>query len=380
MSLDAVETAPPAAAEAEALPVLRGTGPASAGRAAGRGETRAWHRRPTRLLPMLAVAAALIAGGVWWWLGARQWVTTDDAFIDVHMVHIAPEVAGRVARVLVDDNQQVAAGQLLVALDPATYRAKVDQAVANWAAAAGSLAEARAQRAADIADEEEARAEVGVAEANAANAAGQLKRTQSLVERQFASRQQLDNDLAGAHGTTSTLVAAQKKLAAAGAQLEVAASRIATAKANLDSAAAQQAEARLDLAYTWIVAPVAGRVAHQSVATGDYLEVGQNLMAVVPLKVWVTANFKETELDRMRVGQPVEIRIDSYPDKVFHGRVDSFEAGSGTAFSLLPPENATGNYVKVVQRVPVKIVFDDPPDPQFRLGPGMSVVPSVKLR
>jgi membrane fusion protein, multidrug efflux system len=178
----------------------------------------------------------------------------------------------------------------------------------------------------------------------------------------------------------SNLLASQNKLAAAEAQLRVVASQIDTAKANLKSAMAQEEQTRLDLDYTRVVAPEAGRVAHKTVAGGDYVQVGQNLMALVPLRVWVTANFKETQLDHMRVGQPVEIRIDSYPDKVFDGRVDSFEAGSGTAFSLLPPENATGNYVKVVQRVPVKIIFDEPPDPHFPLGPGMSVVPSVKVR
>jgi membrane fusion protein (multidrug efflux system) len=351
--------------------------PAAPVRRAG---SRARYRRPLRVLAALATAAALIVGAVSWWLDARQWVTTDDAFIDAHMVLIAPQVAGRLARVLAGDNERVAAGQLLVALDPAEYQAKLDQATANRAAAAGSLAQAKAQRIALIANEEEARAEVGVAEANAAHAASQLQRTQSLVERQFASRQQLDNDLANARSTSSTLLAAQKKLAAAGAQLEVAASQIATAKANLESASAHEEEARLDLAYTRVVAPEAGRVAHKNVAGGDYVQVGQNLMALVPLEVWVTANFKETQLDRIRIGQPVEIRIDSYPDKVFRGRVDSFAAGSGAAFSLLPPENATGNFVKVVQRVPVKIVFDSPPDPHFPLGPGMSVVPSVKVR
>ncbi len=268
----------------------------------------------------------------------------------------------------------------MVEIDPAYFQAKLDQAVANRAAAAGGLEQAKAQQAAASANVEEAHAEVGVAEANATNAAKQLKRTQPLVERQFASRQQLDNDLASARSTTSNLLANQKKLAAAEAQLQVAASQIDTAKANLKSAVAQEEQARLDLDYTRVVAPEAGRVAHKSVAGGDYVQVGQNLMALVPLKVWVTANFKETQLDHMRQGQPVEIRIDSYPDKVFHGHVDSFEAGSGAAFSLLPPENATGNYVKVVQRVPVKIVFDEPPDPHFPLGPGMSVVPSVKVR
>jgi membrane fusion protein (multidrug efflux system) len=345
-----------------------------------RQKTTAWYRGPLRLLVVLIVATAVIAGGVLWWLEARQWETTDDAFIDAHMVMVAPQVAGRVARVLVDDNQKVASGQLLVELDPAVFQAQLDQAAANRASAGGSLAQANAQQTVAAANEQEARAEVGVAEANATNAAHQLERTKPLVERQFASRQQLDNDLANAHSTSANLVAVQKKLASAEAQSQAAASQIDTAKANLKSAEAQEEQARLNLAYTRVVAPEAGRVAHKTVAIGDYVQVGQNLMALVPLKVWVTANFKETQLDHMRIGQPVEIRIDSYPDEVFHGHVDSFEAGSGSAFDLLPPENATGNYVKVVQRVPVKIVFDTPPDPHFPLGPGMSVVPSVKVR
>jgi membrane fusion protein, multidrug efflux system len=340
----------------------------------------AWHRRPLRLLVVLILAAAMITGGVLWWLQARQWESTDDAFIDTHMVMVAPQVAGRVARVLVDDNQEVAVGQLLVEIDPAYFQAQLDQAEANRAAAAGNLAQAKAQQAVALANVEQARAEVGVAEANATNAQRQLQRTQPLVERQFASRQQLDNDLANAHSTAANVLAVQKKLASDEAQAQSAASQIETAKANLKSAEAQVEQARLNFAYTRIVAPEAGRIAHKNVAIGDCVQIGQNLMALVPLKVWVTANFKETQLDHMRVGQPVEIRIDAYPDKVFHGHVDSFEAGSGAAFALLPPENATGNYVKVVQRVPVKIVFDTPPDPHFPLGPGMSVVPSVKVR
>ena len=340
----------------------------------------AWHRRPLLLLVVPVLAAAMVTGGVMWWLEARQWETTDDAFIDTHMVMIAPQVAGRVARVLVDDNQKVAAGELLVELDPAIFQAQLDQAAANREAATGGLEQAKAQKAVALANAQEARAQVAVAEANATNAARQLQRTEPLVQRQFASRQQLDNDLANAHSTSANLDAAQKKLSSTEAQLQVAESQIDTGKANLKSAMAQEEQARLNLAYTKVVAPEAGRVAHKNVAIGDYVQIGQNLMALVPLKVWVTANFKETQLDHMRVGQPVDIRIDSYPDKVFDGHVDSFEAGSGSAFDLLPPENATGNYVEVVQRVPVKIVFDTPPDPQFPLGPGMSVVPSVKVR
>jgi membrane fusion protein (multidrug efflux system) len=226
--------------------------------AAGK-QTSPWYCRPSRLLAVLIAIIAITAGGALWWLQARQWESTDDAFIDVHMVRIAPQVGGRVARVLVDDNQEVAAGQLMVEIDPAYFQAKLDQATANHAAAAGSLEQAKAQRAAAVANAEEARAEVGVAEANAANATSQLKRTQPLVERQFASRQQLDNDLASARSTSSNLLASQKKLAAAEAQLDVATSQIDTAKANLKSAVALEDQAQLDLGYTRVVAPEAGQ-------------------------------------------------------------------------------------------------------------------------
>jgi membrane fusion protein (multidrug efflux system) len=138
--------------------------------------------------------------------------------------------------------------------------------------------------------------------------------------------------------------------------------------------------AELQLSYTKIYAPVSGRITRRTVEVGDYVEVGQELTAIVPDDLYVTANYKETQLTLMRPGQPVEIRIDAFPKKVFKGRVDSIQRGSGAAFSLLPPENATGNYVKIVQRVPVKIVFDEPPDPAYPLGPGMSVVPEVRIR
>ena len=338
-------------------------------------------RRPV-LLPILIAIAGVgaIGGGVWWWLQARQYESTDDAFIDVHMVRVAPQVAGRVALVPVDDNQTVAVGQLLVKIDPAPLEAKLAQAVANQANAAASLAQAKAERAVVEANAAQASAQVGVAQANASNAAIQLKRSQALAASLALSRQQLDDATANAASTAANLMAAQKSQASAEAQLIVTESRIEAAEAALTSARAQVEQARLDLSYTEIFASEAGTIAHKNVSPGDYVLVGQNLMALVPLKVWITANFKESQLALMRVGQPVEISIDAYPEKTFHGHVDSFQRGSGPAFSLLPPENATGNYVKVVQRVPVKVVFDDPLDPSRPLGPGMSVVPSVKVR
>jgi membrane fusion protein, multidrug efflux system len=341
---------------------------------------RARRRLLIGLLALLAIIA--IAGGADWWVHARNWVSTDDAFIDVHMVQVSPQVAGRVSAVPVHDNQEVQAGQPLVELDPADFQAKLDQAVANQESAAGQLAQARAQLAVAQAGLDQARAEVGVADANATNAATNLKRSQELarVGSMALSRQQFDNDTATARSTSASLAAAQHKVAVADAQLALNETQVATAGAGVRAAAAQVQQARLNLSYTEIRASVAGRIASKNVAVGDYVQVGQNLMALVPDEVWVTANFKETDLDHMRVGQPVEIYVDAYPEKVFHGHVDSFQAGSGAAFSLLPPQNATGNYVKVVQRVPVKIVFASPPGGHWLLGPGMSVEPYVKIR
>jgi membrane fusion protein (multidrug efflux system) len=374
------ETAPPAAerqAPAQRAAELRERDAISPAKIA-----RSRHRRLLRIGVILALVIAVGVGAAEWWRAARNWVGTDDAFIDVHMVQISPQVAGRVARVLVGDNQQVRAGQPLLDIDPADFQARLDQAAANEKSAQGTLAQARAQLAVARADRDELRAEVGVAQANATNAAIDLARYRALarINSSALSRQQLDNATAAARSSAANLTAAQRKVAAAEAQLAYARTRLQTAEAGVQAAAAQVEEARLDLSYTRLRAPEAGHIAHLSVAIGDYVQIGQALMALVPNEVWVTANFKETDLDHMRVGQPVDITVDAYPGKTFRGRVDSFQAGSGAAFSLLPPENATGNYVKVVQRVPVKITFDDPPNARPMLGPGMSVVPYVRIR
>lgn len=339
-------------------------------------------RRRRLLIVLVALAIAAAVGGVIWWLDARNWVSTDDAFIQVHMVQVSPQVAGRVARVLVDDNEAVRAGLPLVEIDPADFKVKLDQTVADQQSAAGKLAQARAQLAVSKANLDEATALVGVAEADTNNAAINLARDQKLAQMHSMalSQQQLDNDAAIARRNAANLRAAKQKAEAAEAQVELAGTQVQTAEAGLKAAAAQVEQARLNLSYTEIRAPEAGHIAHKSVAAGDYVQVGQNLMALVPDDIWVTANFKETDLAHIRIGDPVDIEVDAYPGKTFHGRVDSFQAGSGAAFALLPPENATGNYVKVVQRVPVKIVFDQLPAPRWVLGPGMSVVPHVRIR
>ena len=376
MSLD---QAAPAVRERQA-PARRAAEPLPRDRIAPAAVARPRYRRRLRIGVILALVIAAGVGAAEWWLEARNWVSTDDAFIDVHMVQVSPQVAGRVARVLVADNRQVRAGQLLLALDPAAFQARLDQALANQKSAQGTLAQARAQLAVALANRDELRAEVGVAEVNAANAATDLARDQALarIDSSALSRQHLDNATTAARGSAANLIAGQRKIAAAEAQVAYARTRIETAAAGVQAATAQVRQAALDLSYTRLRAPVAGHIAHLAAAVGDYVQIGQALMALVPDGVWVTANFKETDLAVLRVGQPVAITVDAYPGVTFHGHVDSLQAGSGAAFTLLPPENATGNYVKIVQRVPVKIVFDNPPA-HVALGPGMSVVPSVRV-
>jgi membrane fusion protein (multidrug efflux system) len=337
-----------------------------------------WYKKPLWWVVGLLVIAALAVGITLWWLHARQYESTDDAFIDAHIVLVAPQVAGRVQQVLVKDNQDVSKGQLLLKIDPAEYQVALDQAQAALAEAQGKLAQAQAQKSVADANAAQAQAQVQVVQANARNAQQELNRYQQL-SRAAVSQQQLDNATAAATSSAAQVQAAQKQAAAAAAQANAAVTAIATAKATVASAQAKIDQANLMLSYTQIRATEAGLVTRKSVVPGNYIQVGQQLMAIVPHEVWVTGNYKETQLADMKPGQPVEISVDAYPDLDLHGHVDSIQAGSGAVFSLLPPQNATGNYVKVVQRVPVKITFDSLPD-HPRLAPGMSVEPTVKVR
>jgi membrane fusion protein, multidrug efflux system len=340
-----------------------------------RGRRRRW----LITLIALVVIGAVVAGGTAWWIAASRWISTDDAFIDTHIIQVSARVAGRVKAVLANDNQEVAAGQPLVALDPADFETALAQTLANLESARGQLAEARAQLPVARANLDVARAEVAAARAVSANAEANLKRDEALT-RMAISQQTIDNDTATARSDAANLAAARQKVVASEAQLALNQTQIETAEAGVRAAAARVTQARLNRSYTVIRAPDAGHITNETVAPGNYVQVGQALAALVPNRVWVTANYKETDVGRMRVGDPVEIHIDAYPGRVFHGKVQSIQAGSGAAFSMLPPENATGNYVKVVQRVPVKITFDDDPGAHGLLGPGMSVEPYVRIR
>jgi membrane fusion protein (multidrug efflux system) len=386
--------------------------------------------RRTVLLGLIAVGlVATLIGGVPYVRSAMTHESTDDAFIDGHVVAISPKVASYVAQVRIDDNWHVNAGDLLVELDPRDFEARLAQARANVAAAVaqhqGATINVRvvrttsgagvqqaeagvqtAQRQVDGARSrlEQARAQVAAAEAEAVRARADAQRYERLAQEGFVSLQDRDNAVAKDRMAAANLDAARKAEQAAAdgirqseAQLEEARAHLASAKAAPDQVAYSQAQAEqvaaqiaqleavvhqaeLDLSYTKIYAPEAGRITRKTVEPGAYVQVGQTLFSIVPDRMWVTGNFKETQLRYMRPGQPATLRVDAYPDRRFKGHVDSIQAGAGARFSLLPPENATGNYVKVVQRVPVKILIDEPPDPTHLLGPGMSVVPEVKVR
>lgn len=423
---------------------------------------------------MIIAAIVLLVGltfGVRHFVYASAHETTDDAFIESHVVQISPKVTGHIARVYVTDNQHVKKGDLLAEIDSRDYQARlaqakatelaaqskaqaasinvnvtsktagagveqasssvqtaksnVDNARAAVEAARGRFEQSQAQVGTAQANAESARAQVAAAEAEATRANADAQRYAELYKQDVISRQQYDNAVTTSRTATATLEAARKRAAAAETQVsearaaaqaaqgsvqqaqaqvgvaqsqvgeaagrlaaanaapeQVAASRaqVATASADIEQASAAVEQAELNLSYTKIYAPEDGTVTKKAVEEGMFVQVGQALMAVVPDEVWVIANFKETQLDAIHPGQPVEIKVDAYPSKTFKGHVDSIQTGTGARFSMLPPENATGNYVKVVQRVPVKIVFDEQPDPDHPIGPGMSVEPEVRVK
>lgn len=305
--------------------------------------------------------------------------STDDAFIAGHVTVVSPRVSGPVVRLLIHDNQEVKEGDPLLEIDPRDYETKLAQAGADLAVAQGQLEQAKAQVAVDEAKAAQQLAAVTAAEATARLAAADLQRYQS-VESRAVSRTQLDSEHTLADSTAASLEVARQQAKAAAAQVDLSRASLVTAAAGVQQGKAKMEQAQLDVSYTKIAAPVDGRVTQRTVEKGAYVQTGASLLALVQTNVWVVANFKETQLALMRPGQPVRIRVDAFPGRDFKGKVDSLQAGSGAQFSLLPPENAVGNYVKVVQRVPVKIVFDEPLDPQLDIAPGMSVEPHVKVK
>lgn len=334
--------------------------------------------RRRHLFASLAVLSVSLATGIYYLVYVAPYESTDDAFIAAHVTPVAPQVAGRVLKLLVKDNEEVKPGQVLVQIDPSDYEAKLDQQRASLTAAQSRLGQANAQFIADQARVGQEKANVVAAEAQAKQAGADYKRYQAVGDLGVSASQL---ELAGtqARSAAAQVDAARNKELAAEAQGTLDQASIQTAAAEVQRSEAAVRQAELDLSYTQVRASEAGYVTHRTVETGAYIQPGQALLAIVPRQVWVVANFKETQLTHMRPGQPVEVRVDAYPQVKFKGHVDSIQHGSGASFSLLPPENASGNYVKVVQRVPVKIVLDNADGANHVLGPGMSVEPEVKV-
>jgi membrane fusion protein (multidrug efflux system) len=337
--------------------------------------------QPRRRRILLIAAAVLVAGaglGGYYWAFVAPYESTDDAFVEADVTPIAPQVAGRVLRVAVSDNQEVRPGALLFEIDPSDYQTRLEQRQAELVAAQGKREQAVAQISVDRAKVEQERASVAAAAAEAKRAEADFRRFQEVGSLAVSASQV---DLAGtqAQSSAAQVSVALNRQRAMEAQLGLDQADIETARAEVVRAEAAVRQAQLDLSYTRIVAPVAGFVTHRGVQPGDYVQIGQPQLAVVPRQVWIIANFKETQLARMHRGQPVAITVDAYPGLKLNGHVDSVQAGAGARFSLFPPENASGNYVKVVQRVPVKITLDDGEGTQV-LGPGMSVLPEVRVR
>jgi len=337
--------------------------------------------KPRRRLAIVFGAVLLAAAAVvlYYFAYVAPYESTDDAFIEGHVTLISPRVSGPVVRLLIEDNQVVKEGDPLLEIDPRDFETKLAQTRADLAAARSQLEQAKAQVAVDEAKAAQQLAAVTAAEAEAGRAGADLQRYQS-VESRAVSRTQLDLERTQAKSTAATLEVARQKAKAAEAQVGLSRANVETAAAGVEQARAKMEQAQLDLSYTKVAAPVDGRVTRRSVEKGAYVQTGESLLALVPTNLWVVANFKETQLTHMRPGQPVSIHVDAFPGRDFKGKVDSLQAGSGARFSLLPPENAVGNYVKVVQRVPVKIIFDEPLDARLDIAPGMSVEPEVRVK
>jgi membrane fusion protein, multidrug efflux system len=347
-----------------------------------KGKTR--NGPPRRFFVIGAVIAVLgLFFGVRYWMYASTHEDTDDAYVTGYTHQISSRVTGTVEQVLVDDNWHVTAGQPLLKLDPRDYEVALTQARASYLQAKAQLVQATAQIPLVEAQLAQAQAQADSSKANSDYLQRTFERNNQLFYqgRGVISKQDLDNAQSQAETNLATYKANQAAVSVAKENLKVAQAQQQAASAQVDAAQAQVQNAQLQLSYCTIVAPVSGRIAEKTVQTGNRLSVGQALMAVVEDNVWILANLKETQLERVRVGQPVDIKIDALPHYRFKGRVDSLQPGSGSNFALLPPDNATGNFIKIVQRVPVKILFDPESIKAVRdkIVPGLSTMPSIAV-
>ncbi|MEY9706609.1 HlyD family secretion protein [Bradyrhizobium diazoefficiens] len=337
-------------------------------------------RRAALVLALLAGTAAVVYYGHDYWTNGRYLETTDDAYVKADSTIVAPKVSGYIAKVLVGDNEKVKAGQVLARIDDRDFRAALDQARADVAAAEASVRNLDAQLELQQPIIEQSTADVTAADANLKFAQEERARYDDLMKSGSGTIQRAQQPDAALRASNAQLQHAKSGLQAAQRRVDVLTTQRAQATAQLERARAVAQQAALNLSYTEITAPVDGTVGARSLRVGQYVQAGTQLMAVVPLDaVYVVANFKETQLTHVRAGQPVELRVDSFRSQTLRGHVDSLSPASGLEFALLPPDNATGNFTKIVQRVPVKIVLDDHSLTGL-LRPGMSAVPTVDTK
>lgn len=338
--------------------------------------------RSSKVILIFFILIAVLGGGIYLFLHRGE-ESTDDAAIDGRVVTISPKVSGYVKTLNINDNQFVKAGDVLLEIDPTDYITRRDHAAAALEAAIAAASGAQSNReTTDISapsNLDAAQAQVASAEANWDKSVADLKRMTRLSN-EARSQEQLDQAVAAEKAAKSNLEDARAKLRSA----QTAPKAIAAAQADSDELLAQAKQAQTDLtqaendlADTKLIAPMDGYITRRGVEKGDYVQPGQQIGSLVGTDLWVTANFKETQLEKMKPGQHVLITVDAFPHLSLEGKVDSVQAGTGARFSAFPPENATGNFVKIVQRVPVKITFKQPDDSRLVLGPGMSVIPTV---
>jgi len=326
------------------------------------------------LILMLGLVVLL----AWWWFDWRGVERTDDAFIDGHIAQVSPQLAGRVLSIPVQDNQRVKRGDVLLVLDSRDEQIALQKAFATRQVDEASLAQAKASVSAGQATLEQNLANVQLAEANLLRDRKEHQRYRNSGQAVTAS--DLDSKAASEKVSAASLLAAQKNVDYSRAELLKSQASLAGAQATLQQDETAIEQAKLQLSYTRLYAPFDGYVTRRDAEVGDYIAAGSTLMRLVSTERWVTANFKEIQLRHMRPGQKVTVDIDAFPGNPLSARIDSMQRATGSVFNLLPAENATGNYVKVVQRIPVKIVFDPPLDADSPLSPGMSVMPEVDVR
>ncbi|BDD93279.1 HlyD family secretion protein [Pandoraea sp. XJJ-1] len=369
---------PPIARHAD-TPTARTVEAAETTQTPGRPEAPANRRRKTILLGALAVGVVAGLGwGAHWWFVARFIESTDDAYLQADSMTVAPKVGGYVTEVLVRDNETVSVGQPLVRLDARQYQAAFDEAQATVQAREADVARAEAERAQHTATIAQARAELDGARADARYTAGQVKRYAPLVATGAETDERLAELRNASTRADATLKSHQASVQASERQADTLDAALAQAKAQLTVAQASARKAELDLADTVVKSTLAGRIGDRAVRVGQFAQPGTRLLTVVPVQnVYLTANFKETQVGHMRPGQPVTVHVDALPSQPIHGVVDSLSPGTGAQFALLPAQNATGNFTKIVQRVPVRIRLDVPASLRTVLLPGLSVTADV---